>query len=363
MSAYKAGFVSPINKGVGDSGLIHELTAQKIQGGLPGEHYHVSRSLLEALIDLTRYHYILEALTTPTFAPVTTNAGELIYTAHREFTGNVINDIVSPIVDVPPPPVGTDPYWAFVTAMSWLDLPAGTTPSMMVDGCGILYHAPTLDSFKSSVQWNGGLGNEQSPGGVISTASLPLFGRNTMMHQSRVNGSGSGAYIDNGAIIIIAGSGVCNKEGISGITGDFTFEQFYAMDSLGPNVSLSIGGGPGSPAAMVTFYIGQSGLQGNIPIFRIVKSIMPAGADYEVITPPNPPPLLTYFHFCVERVGKTLSVYLNGVLVGAATQDKVYPLGTTFWQRARYFGPYRLTQGIARYKGPFTPPTSVFPTN
>jgi hypothetical protein len=120
MPAYNGTFAAPIGSGdAGVVGIIHELAAQQIQGGLPGEHYHVSRALLEALINLTRYHYILEALTSPSLEFITLMDGEVLYLAHKELTGIFISDPIGPANPIPLPEdpadisiVGKNPYFA-----------------------------------------------------------------------------------------------------------------------------------------------------------------------------------------------------------------------------------------------------------
>lgn len=82
--------------------------------------------------------------------------------------------------------------------------------------------------------------------------------------------------------------------------------------------------------------------------------------------------LNTWFHWCVERVGITVTMYINGASVGTYTDGNQYPtstqitIGNDSFSSARdqpwlgYIGPVRVTRA-ARYNGAFTVPTGLFP--
>lgn len=110
--------------------------------------------------------------------------------------------------------------------------------------------------------------------------------------------------------------------------------------------------------------------------FRFISRGTGGWADNVIVSAGNGPALNTWTHTAVVRNGTTLKIYINGVergtaniaagfnLSGSATNATVGYFsdgGTT-----RYFNGYiddlRVTNGVARYTGAFTPPTAALPT-
>jgi hypothetical protein len=84
----------------------------------------------------------------------------------------------------------------------------------------------------------------------------------------------------------------------------------------------------------------------------------------------------TWYHFAIVKFGTNISFYVNGTLV-SSTNNPTFTAGTAnyveigsvtsgaTWDANRYFTGYlddvRITKGIARYTGTFTPPTAPLP--
>lgn len=80
-------------------------------------------------------------------------------------------------------------------------------------------------------------------------------------------------------------------------------------------------------------------------------------------------------HIAVCRSGSTLALYVNGVSAATGTKSGTiggtnstsgsacisWPSGGEYWNG--YLQDVRITNGVARYTGAFTPPTTLFPTN
>ena len=79
--------------------------------------------------------------------------------------------------------------------------------------------------------------------------------------------------------------------------------------------------------------------------------------------------LNTWHHFAFTRFGASCSVFLNGLLRGSTIRSAATVSGPFFiGQRANgtgafagYIDEFRITVGVARYTGNFTPPDAPFP--
>jgi hypothetical protein len=80
----------------------------------------------------------------------------------------------------------------------------------------------------------------------------------------------------------------------------------------------------------------------------------------------------TWKHVAITRAGSTVRVFQNGVIKGSGTSSTTHnytnpyfgyyaPNGNLYF--TGYIDDIRITKGVARYTGPFTPPTSAFPNS
>src|SRR5690606_20416607 len=79
----------------------------------------------------------------------------------------------------------------------------------------------------------------------------------------------------------------------------------------------------------------------------------------------------TWHHICVERVSGVVTLYVNGAVCATAADARAYTGTGFFCVGSTYntgqldladYDEFRLTVGVARYGGPFSPPTAAFPT-
>lgn len=96
------------------------------------------------------------------------------------------------------------------------------------------------------------------------------------------------------------------------------------------------------------------------------------GANNIAVTVGYTAPLNTWFHVAVDRdVGNMVRVYADGVVLIAAPRADTFfnssdPLRigsdpTNGWALTGQIDEVRITKGLARYAGAFTPPTAAFP--
>ena len=78
----------------------------------------------------------------------------------------------------------------------------------------------------------------------------------------------------------------------------------------------------------------------------------------------------TWFHFAVVRTGGVITIYVNGVAAGTSAYNGSLGTQPTFYlggvpghsaTNPFYVQDIRITKGIARYTGNFTPPAALFP--
>lgn len=96
------------------------------------------------------------------------------------------------------------------------------------------------------------------------------------------------------------------------------------------------------------------------------------GSDQPVVGAAYAPPLNTWVHYAVDRdANNALRVYANGVVIASATVASTFFASTLApnigndQTATRYWlgdiDDVRITKGVARYGGAFTPPTTAFP--
>lgn len=210
---------------------------------------------------------------------------------------------------------GSDPYWASVSALLHFDGLDGS--SVFVDVKG--------NSFSAV-------------GGVALSGGQKKFGTASM-----AGASGSYVYTPvNDALYLGSKS--------------FTMEMWsWVPASLASNIGLVFyvsGGG------FEMFLNASNKVQVN---YRNAGNAVTGEADF---------PRDQWVHLAIERDGSELSVYLDGV------HDQTASAGNPFGNGAMQIGAvdnsgwylpggfiddFRLTVGVARYKGPFAPPTAAFP--
>jgi len=147
-------------------------------------------------------------------------------------------------------------------------------------------------------------------------------------------------------------------------TGDFTEEFFFYIPNITTNYAMMDCRPDATSAA--GYLIATSGVSGEI-VYRTNNSnvIVSAGGT----TVAN-----QWMHCAVARAGTSTRLFIDGTQVGSTYSDSadyngamVHTLGNTYNAAAPtdgvYYDEWRLTIGVARYTGNFTPPTAAFPDN
>jgi len=141
---------------------------------------------------------------------------------------------------------------------------------------------------------------------------------------------------------------------------DFTIECFLFMTAYNANGSTiwDYRTSGSTPNTMSSFFIGSTGS----PIFYVANG----SSLVAIITGSVSVPLNLWNHLALVRSGSTVTLYLNGVNIGSATNttnlgietfrinDPQGSFGTT-----GYFSNFRIVKGSAVYTSNFTPPTSA----
>lgn len=142
-----------------------------------------------------------------------------------------------------------------------------------------------------------------------------------------------------------------------GLTTDFTIEFWFYPISYNTYDQL----------------IGMWGLPYNAWQFSWYPTYLGVNGNYSTFTRANAP-LNTWHHLALCRSGTTMTVFLNGVpsVLGANVDTTTISGGTFGVGRVSnqaglgaqaYYDDFRVTRGVARYSGAFTPPTAAFPDN
>lgn len=339
--------------------LIHEDPSQDVQGGLPGEHYHLSATAYQGLLNLLRNPTYAEPIMTRGGAIMTALSGDIMMQMLNLSAGNSsgggttaptvsgspvsIPDIVTPPVptSAPLPAPSGDSLWSYVAALTSMKVPTATVT------------IPILDQYNSQIFISG------NSTGWHGLPDYPLFGNNT------------GVTLDVLGRSIF--SVVTPKQWgqIALINGQFCFEQTVARINSNDNGFLWIGyqGYDGvniyrqfTNSLCVELQADGTGKFGNL----LQDAPTSAGRTWD----PNPGKTATFhyptvagqfYHFCLERVGDPyatdLTLYING-----RPQGMVNMPGGFCQMRfvSQIFGPMRYTC-YPRYKGAFTPPAGPYP--
>lgn len=140
-------------------------------------------------------------------------------------------------------------------------------------------------------------------------------------------------------------------------TGDFTMEC-WVYPTARAGVSVFFGQAAGSGASGISAYINGTGnvVVGNHTISYFSTATVVA--------------LNVWTHVAIVRIGTLLTCYINGAQAAQATNttnmvDQLLWIGnsgeTIYWFNG-YIDDVRLTKGVGRYVGPFTPPASQLPS-
>jgi len=329
--------------------LIHEDASQAVQGGLPGEHYHISASLYQSLIQLVNNPTYSESITATGGESIFVNSGDIItvlQTATAEdITGGVpsIPDIVAVPVATPAPLGPSDPLWNYVVSMTNMGMAVGVTT------------VPALDNYSSLIQMN--------QTGAAASAAYKLFDLNLLAVQD---------YIFDFASFILSldmAGREYSPNSIVPVTpilrGDFCLESWVSRRSVKGDHAL------GNGFYFNTFVARTDGLPnyerlavhidnaGNGKIGITTTDAVWSTVPSETATFSAPWVMETLYHVCLERVDGTITLYIDGTPFASIT-----PPARHYWGalnvHAHRWGPQRITT-VARYKGSFTRPTAPFP--
>lgn len=319
------------------SGLVHEDAKQQIQGGLPGEHYHLSAALYQHLINLAGNPVYSETILSDSGEGILTNSNDVIivlvnstgqeigsdYTPPPINPTTPIGDVVTPPVVVPPPPLGNyDPYYNNVLCLMPLD-----------EAVGVTVHEDW-----SQHNYRAGFAGANS----AATAAKPLFGKNTV----EAWGTGSFLYL-----------GSRSTQPSSEIRGNFTVEIHTLFDANhfeGTSIPWM-------------FAVGNSLLKVHLNIDAGVATFAVARYSYDS-THPNEidtfafvPSDSHYYHLCIERKDSLVQLKIDGVIKAEITFSGI--LNGMFCY-ADYYANLRVTTGICRYDLlAITPPTAPYPVH
>lgn len=180
-----------------------------------------------------------------------------------------------------------------------------------------------------------------STGPVVSTAS-PKFGTGC------ISLSGS-QKLDVGAI------GTSFDMG----TGDFTMEAWGYVPSLIGSSNVPI--------------LGRWGFGTNQFYFGFISGTLGFYLPSINLTAASAPSINVWHHFAVDRSGGTLRLYVDGAVLTSGAFATAFPTGSSEpcylggWTQGSswpgFLDDIRVTKGVARYAGAFTPPTAAFPNS
>lgn len=138
-------------------------------------------------------------------------------------------------------------------------------------------------------------------------------------------------------------------------SADYTAETWYKPYSAGGNRQVLDLRGNTSPLGLSVYRSGAD--------LRLQLSATTNGSLPLVIG--------DWHHICVERVSGVVALYVNGAVCASAVDERAYTGAGRFCVGMTYnngqfdvadYDEFRLTVGVARYGGPFSPPTAAFPT-
>jgi len=329
--------------------LVHEDASQNIQGGLPGEHYHISAEMYAALIEQINNPSYSESITSIAGENIFVDSGDILTVLQKTASATPedvpsVPDIVSAPVPTPAPLGPSDPLWNYVVSMTNMGMAAGVTT------------IPALDKYSSLILINQGGATAASSEYTLFDLNLLsildyIFDFETFILSLDIAGR---EYSPTSTVPItpILRRDFCleswisrrSVKGLHSFTDGFYLNTFVARTDGAPNyerlaVHISNAG------------VGKLGLT---PIDGVWSTVPGETAEFSA-----PWTMETLYHFCIERVDATITFYLDGVPLAS-----IAPAHRHYWGalnvHAHRWGPQRLTT-VARYKGPFTRPSAPFP--
>lgn len=349
--------------------LIHEDPSQEVQGGLPGEHYHLSAALYDRLIQLINNPVYSEVVSSKTGALMISKTGDVMHQlmfslrpiSPPSSTGTTV--VPTPIGDVVTPPVPTsaplpsptvDPFWKYVVLQFNGDIPYTAFP---------LADIPTEDAYHSLLK----VGIPPfTLSYVRSSLTRTLFGK-AIIEQTDTFSTNNMPYLIG-----------YPKQGIglpANFSGDWTLEAWLGQQHVARTINTTwiqypdiIVGDYNGGVVLDPF--GSWDYANARPRARFMVSQptipypYPNGQYYGEIDYPDFS-LATFntdeWHcYTIEKWGQKISIYIDGVwLYTIVFPNKI--LGNQIRLRGELFGPVRVTNGVSRYAGAVTIPTSFFP--
>ena len=156
---------------------------------------------------------------------------------------------------------------------------------------------------------------------------------------------------------------------------DFTVEGWFRFSSLGNNTFFS--SFANGTAASRQFYLTRFNSSGQLRLGYQFDG----GANSDTSYAWSSAAIDTWYHIALERYGTTIKVYIDGTSVislaastnSLQTGEDPFRIGafndnttgspTIVWHFAGWVDDVRVTKGLARYQGNFTPPSAAFYTN
>jgi len=202
--------------------------------------------------------------------------------------------------------------------------------------------------------------NASNAGIVDASRKFPLYvvgdakvSTNVFKYDKSVAFDGTGDYV-----LVPAAS--YTDEFLFG-SGNFTVETWVRFTALGQNRCLVDAWVSGQSASWQLYYSNSS------------QKILWYVGSSALLTSTTTPLVDTWYHVAVTRSGTTSRMFINGVL--ESTEPSISPnynykaplaLGVQYSTLTNYLNGYmedtRITRGVARYTGAFTPPTTSLPT-
>ena len=323
---------------------VHENPSQNIQGGLPGEHYHLSAALYSALIGLINNPIYSELVTSNSGELVTSNSGDtvtvFVNVTPGSSTGAAIDtsspvitvpDVVTPPVQIPAPSPLHDPYWNQVVLAAIVAKPLGSNQPLVIGGIDI-YHALT----SGGVSWAGsttGFGsNIPIPGynqSFSDGSSTPLLGVGTI--------DPAAAFNDQ---VFMSGTTLQYGQAAK-FPSDFTVEQMVAIRT----------GALGYLLIMLGTSVNSYGIEYDETISQLTTFTLRSGSrqNEDVLPISNPLARNTFHTIALSRTGMTVMLWLNGEKIKEITFASLPTLAANYVCSADIYGPVRITKGFGRY--------------